>query len=61
MSKRYEVSEDDDTADLGDVQFEDAENNVFETIDNDENKLGEQVVNANADEDVIQPLDKAGE
>ena len=41
VSKRYEISEDDDTAELGDINVEDSENNVFETIVNDESKIGE--------------------
>ena len=41
VSKRYEVAEDDETADLGEINMEVGENNVFETIDNDENKIEE--------------------
>ena len=53
MSKRYEISEDDETADLADINVDDTENNVFETIDNDENKIGEQVSNSTPEEEEI--------
>lgn len=35
------MSEDDDTAELGEIAIIDSENNLFEKLDNDENKIVE--------------------